>query len=456
MGLLVEENKATWDSLVKDVLPTFQSTSAMLQENTTLTDILSHRTGMGWADNLILGTSGNVLLSGKDLMKFVNHRPLQCPFRAQFGYSNLHYETAGRIIEHLSGQSYIDFVKNRVFKPLGMDRSFLNTPPKDTDPITLNYNALDDATAVPINFLGMGDDGYGAPGGGGRSTVKDLAKLYGAFLKGFNDQFDGGVTGSTLKQLTHITSEKVAIDQPSKHEASYTFGWVRVQLPGRIGQVGLNPGLLPKVMPLVGKGTSSLVIFHQGSFPGSLTFAALLPEIDVAVIVLTNSLALDDVADWVGQLVIEELLDVAPDLRNDFVALAEEAVAENLKWYPSVVEDLKQNQKTGTSSKPLEQYVGTYWDDLCIVKIEVIQESNKLYWLIQGLEAEKFPLEHYQDDVFTWLLPQNELSKRGRWVGADQDATFWKVEFGVDQNDKIDKLTWADDGGVPAVTYTKV
>jgi hypothetical protein len=251
-------------------------------------------------------------------------------------------------------------------------------------------------------------------------------------------------------------SGKILIDQPSKNEASYAFGWARVQLPGRLGQIGPNPGLLPQGMPLVGKGTSRLLIFHQGNLPGSLTLAALLPEIERAVVVLTNSLALNDVADWVGQLVIEELLDVTPNLRNDFIPLAEAAVAENLKWYPSVVEELEKGKKAGTSPMPLEQYVGTYWDDLHVVNIEVSLEDGQLYWLLQGLETEKFPLKHYQDDFFTWLLPRNELSKRGRWVGSDQDATFWKVKFSVGESGKIGSLTWAHDGGVPPVAYIKV
>ncbi len=82
LGLLVEEKKFSWDSHLKDVLPTWQSQNPILQENTTIADILSHRTGMGWGDNLILGTDGNVLLSSKDLMKYINHRPLQGPVAA--------------------------------------------------------------------------------------------------------------------------------------------------------------------------------------------------------------------------------------------------------------------------------------------------------------------------------------------------------------------------------------
>lgn len=54
-----------------------------------------------------------------------------------------------------------------------------------------------------------------------------------------------------------------------------------MQLPNRMGQIGINPGLLPDGMPTIGKGVpSQLVLFHQGSLPGALTIVMLLPDSD--------------------------------------------------------------------------------------------------------------------------------------------------------------------------------
>ena len=460
LGLLVDEKKVTWDTLVKDALPDFKSRDDTLQNNATITDILSHRTGMGWADNLIIGTDANILISSKDMVKYVNDRPRQLPFRGQFAYNNLHYEIAGRIIEAVSGQSYYDFVKARILDPLGMHRTFLKTPSANNDAVSLCYNALDDATAAPITCPKLGDDWYGAPSGGLRSTASDLGKLYTSFISAFNDQFHTGQTsteGNPLKQVAHLLSAKIPLDQPSKLESSYALGWARVQLPGKLGQIGLNPGLLPQGMPLIGQGgASQLLIFHQGSLPGALAFVGLLPESETAVVVLSNSLALNDAADWVGHLVLEELLGVPGHQRNDYPSLAEAAVKENLKWYPALTKELDEGRKGGAPPRPLEEYTGTYWDHLHVVKIDVTLEDGQLYWLIQGLQSEKFPLAYYADNTFTWLLPRNELSRRGRWVGSDQEATFWKANFELGDNGKISKLSWAHDGGVPPIELTKV
>ena len=68
-----------------------------------------------------------------------------------------------------------------------------------------------------------------------------------------------------------------------------------------MGAVDLNPKLIPDGMPLVGKGSPSrLVVYHQGSLPGALTAVILLPDTKSAIVVMTNTLAPNDCADWVG------------------------------------------------------------------------------------------------------------------------------------------------------------
>jgi len=207
---------------------------------------------------------------------------------------------------------------------------------------------------------------------------------------------------------------------------------------------------------VVGKGVPpQLVIYHQGSLPGALSFVALLPDSESAIIVTSNALALNDVPDWVGQLVLEEFLGVPDAQRNDYIKAAEESVTNNLKWHPELVQKLKSVQKNGTSPKSLEEYVGTYWNDIHIFKIVVTLEDGKLFWALQGLDSEKFLLNHYEDDIFTWLAPRNELSSRGRWVGPDQGPEFWKIQFKVGTDGRINRLYWMHDNGVPADEYKK-
>ena len=180
------------------------------------------------------------------------------------------------------------------------------------------------------------------------------------------------------------------MNQPTRGEISYGFGWAPVQLPGRMGDIGCNLPLMPNGMPEVGKGVpSQLVIYHQGSLPGALVAVNLITDTESAIVVLTNSPSLSDTPHWVGQLVLEELLEV-PE-RNDYIKAAEASVAENAKWYPTTLGELQREQENGTSTRSLQDYVGTYWDDIHVFKMEVALEEGILYWALQGLKSEKYP-----------------------------------------------------------------
>ena len=175
---------------------------------------------------------------------------------------------------------------------------------------------------------------------------------------------------SPLKQVNYLMSAKIPMGDSTFRETSDGFGWARVQLPGPMGAIGCNPPLMPHGMSVVGKGApSTLVCYHQGSLPGALAAVNLVPEPESAVVVLSNSLTLNDTPDWVGQLLLEELLAV-PE-RNDYIKAAESSVAENAKWFPTIMEELEKTQKKGPVPRNLEEYTGTYWDAIRVFKVDV-------------------------------------------------------------------------------------
>ena len=298
---LVEQNKPAWDTRVKDVLPELEIQDDILRNCTTIADLLCHRTGIPWGDNYYNSTENIVIIPGKDSMKYLNSQERLLPFGGQFQYNSLPYELAGPVVEKLSGVTYSEFVASQLTPPIGMSRTSFKTSQADTDNVAKCYNVLDDGTPTAIPCVKAGDDGFGASSGGIRSYVKDLLKLYSVFLTSTNDQFASGKTStkdSPLKQVNHLMSAKVPMNPPTRSETSYAFGWARVQLPGRMGDIGGKPCLMPNDMPIIGKGgPSQLVIYHQGSLPGALSAVLLLPDAEAAIVVLTNTLSLNDTPD---------------------------------------------------------------------------------------------------------------------------------------------------------------
>lgn len=450
IGSLVEDGTIGWDTLVKDILPNFDIKSDIIQNSATITDLLAHRTGMSISDHY-LGSDNNVWISKDDSMKFLNDQQLIKPFRGQWQYNNLGYELVGHVLDKVTGRNWAESVRNLILSPLKLHRTFTDPAPEDEKNVAKAYCTLDNGAATQIHTVRSGDSVFGGSSGGLRSCVSDLLKLYGAFMEAINDQFETGATstdGSPFKQASHLVAAKIPMDHPTIGETSYALGWVRVQLPGMMGAVGCNPPLMPQGMPIVGKGAPSrLVVYHQGSLPGALSSVMLIPETRSSIVVMTNSLSLNDCPDWVGQLVLEEMLEVPHTKRNDYLKAARVSADKTLAWYASVSAELKVNQTGDTSHRPLVEYQGEYWNTSGIFKIVISLHIDSLVWAAQGLESERYLLTPYENDSFTWLQPRDEMARRGRWV--DQGAEFWKLHFHPDEHGRIVSLSWAHDKDIP-------
>ena len=106
-------------------------------------------------------------------------------------------------------------------------------------------------------------------------------------------------------------------------------------------------------MPVVAQRTRALCWWHQGSLVGFTSFVALLPEYEAAVVVLTNSTALNGSADWIGQLLLEPVLE-SPE-RNDYVHLAMESARVALEQAEQLEKMLAMQKEYGTKSRPFRR-----------------------------------------------------------------------------------------------------
>ena len=86
--------------------------------------------------------------------------------------------------------------------------------------------------------------------------------------------------------------------------------------------IGLNHSFVGKII-VAGKGTQkrTTCCYHQGSANYFLSSVHLLPETESGVVILINSMAQNDAADWLGELYLEAILG-NPD-SHDYVKLAE-------------------------------------------------------------------------------------------------------------------------------------
>jgi CubicO group peptidase (beta-lactamase class C family) len=100
-----------------------QPRTVPLERDITIRDLLCHRAGLGtWAGDMLLLSK----YSTEDIVRRIRYIPPEYSFRAGYGYCNLLFITAGLIIEKVSGMSWDDFIRQRIFEPLGMNDSVTN------------------------------------------------------------------------------------------------------------------------------------------------------------------------------------------------------------------------------------------------------------------------------------------------------------------------------------------
>ena len=102
------------------------------------------------------------------------------PPGTKMSYSNPGYVVLGHIIEKVTGQPFHQFIKQEVFKPLGMERTgFYFQSPKEEHPMSLGYK-FDHGDFRIERYLPINGD----PAGSMCTNAKDMAKFLQVMLSG--------------------------------------------------------------------------------------------------------------------------------------------------------------------------------------------------------------------------------------------------------------------------------
>ncbi|KFY95457.1 hypothetical protein V500_02772 [Pseudogymnoascus sp. VKM F-4518 (FW-2643)] len=385
-GLLVDEGKIKWDTQLKDVLTDFTREANDPLLNLTLTDLLSHQTGLPGHDSLWFLSDNRIMMKRSDAIPMFSTMPAVLPFRAGYCYNNFAYEIAGQIIEKLSGTTYSSFLQERILKPLGLTRTFVGAPLDDQNAAKA-YMTKKDCTPVEIPLPFAKGDSLMAAAGGVGSSVSDPLKLYHAYMEAGNAELESDAS-------------EVPSTNPFK------------ELPG--------PFALPSSekdrsqLPLVGKGAPSrLSLYHEGAISGSITFSAVFPETMSSVVVLTNSVPLNyDGPRFIAEVLIEVMFGVTPPDINSFI------------------ERSKKSVKAATTLRR--------------------RDKDGLELQFHGVKEEAFSLEPYQEDSFTWLASDDELVRRGRFYDYDMEYYIiqFQVSKNDDGQDNVVALSWKFDSSV--------
>ena len=212
-------------------------------EKITLANLLGHTSGIPnfTSDQGFAAWSMNAHTHAEELA-FFRDKPLDFAPGSKFAYSNSNYEVLGSVIEAVSGRDYGELLRERLFQPLGMESTGL-----DTDELVLPKRA----------------QGY-RPGDHGlvhaRSESMTVPWAAGSLYS---------TTGDLLRWERGLFGGKVLA------EAS-------LQAMTTAGQGGYGLGVL------VSKKDGLEVVEHGGGIEGFVTQLTSVPERGITVVVLSN------------------------------------------------------------------------------------------------------------------------------------------------------------------------
>lgn len=269
LNLLAEDGKLKMDDRVIDHLPSFRMSDPFVTGQMTLRDLLSHRSGLSLgAGDLLFWPATSY--SNAEVVERLGRVPLKGGFRERYAYDNILYAVAQQVIEKVSGQSYRQFLQQRIFDKVGMDGTRYNADhlrPGDEAAVghaKFDFTAL--RTVAPLTWSNN------AGAGGIYSSAHDMARWMQVQLAG-GALADGTplFTAKSQRQMWQmITPQGVA--EPSVPELA----------PARPNFAGYGEGWS------LSDYRGHRLVWHTGGWPGMVSRVTLVPDQDLGVVVLTN------------------------------------------------------------------------------------------------------------------------------------------------------------------------
>ncbi len=374
MAMLEDEGKFKWDEQVINYLSDFIMYDPWVTREFQVWDLMAQHSGLpGYsADQAAICGFDRAYL--RSILRYI--KPVTS-FRAKYAYQNHLFLVASQLMEKLSGKSWEDNMKERIFAPLNMENTScdLASFQQARDVSSLHVKAGEKIMALPRDWKYMDWVYTYGPAGGINSNIKDMAK----WLK-FQIN-SGALAGKQLvskENIQFLQSPKTVTEADfNGRKAYYCQGWLYME------------------------GAPYAVIWHNGGTTGMKTMVAFIPEAKIGIVILSNlitsfpeALAFRFFDEYFGAPV----KDVIPDMLAKEKKALEEARAK-----------LPKKPESPAAAMPLEKYAGNYSNPV-YGKIKVEAKDDTLVVTVGPRPVQLF-LTHWDRDIFTVSWPNLDFEE---------------------------------------------
>ncbi|KAF2674215.1 beta-lactamase/transpeptidase-like protein [Microthyrium microscopicum] len=406
ISLLVDDDsfpEVQWSTPVSQLLrDDFVLSDSHATQVVTIEDILSHRSGLADQDDAFMGVHAKKPDTLKSVTRKLRYLPLAVPPRTKFLYCNAMYAVATYLIETLTNMPIRDFLRQRIWTPLGM---------KNT------YFGLDDV--IEHQLLNKVAKGYGwdndksscfevdhprQPEAAGAGEMITTTGDYALFLRCML-QRTGPISAAGHEELV---KPRMITDQDPNPFWSHQLYSMGLEIENYHGEQ---------------------VIGHTGSTTGFACQMVFLPRKNWGFVIMGNTHV-----DVMGKTkirwtLIDDLLEVPASKRFDWNAYAARLEKE---LEAATIEDLYPNLPDSRLplTVPLTDYTGSYWHagyeeltvDLESGRLEV--DASDRCWRFKLL------LEHISGQYF--VAKKVDIDTR--------EEDLLKAEFRIDSSGSVGQL----------------
>ncbi|MCX7123382.1 MAG: serine hydrolase [Gammaproteobacteria bacterium] len=410
LAMQIDEGKYSWDTKVLKLYPQFKLYDPETTQKFEVQDLLAHDSGLPEDATDVLGSFGYSIDHTIYALRFI--KPV-APFRSEFAYEDIFPMLAGEIIQKEGSASYAAILHQRLFFPLQMNDSYVDTEDKlyELSNVAQAFAYVSGQQYVyPMNpsyfvkLRALQKD----PGGSGgiHSSAADLAKWL--IFNMNNGLVDGHqiVSAANMNFIhsphTLITSSTPEMQLNGETEKAYGEGWF-------IDAQEYKP---------------YTVLYHGGGGTGMHALMAYIPQEKIGIVILTNTWG-NKVPEAIYQRFFDLYFNKQPLKDWNKIYLQSQAV-DNTASQP--------DQCLAVKTADLDQYVGTYYNPM-FGNLVISKEGNHLSLSI-GPIGMKWRLTYCQNNVLQAYWP-NPYGMNIPMLSSGQDL----IHFATSPNKKIQTMT---------------
>ncbi len=253
---LAQEGKLSLNDTLIKYLPDYPDKD--IASKITIHQLLTHTSGLpDMFNDKFMHAAKDEHRTLDTFLPFFTGQPLDFEPGSKWSYSNSGYILLGLVIEHVSGESYQDYVREHVFRPAGM----INTD---------NYNIDDNIPNLALGYTFMGDNMQPLPPGQVRSSVFSMITRGGSAGGGYSTVEDLLRFSQALQGHKLLNQQYTDLDMTGK------------VLENKDGSVKYAYGLMDD------RVNGVRIVGHSGGAPGVSSNLDMYPDLGYTVAIMSN------------------------------------------------------------------------------------------------------------------------------------------------------------------------